>query len=634
MIPKETIDKIFEAAIIEDVVGSYLADLKKKGTNYWACCPFHNEKTPSFSVSPTKGIYKCFGCGEGGNSVNFVMKLGGFSYPEALRELAKKYNIEVEEEKLSPEQIDRENKRDGIYVISSYANKFFQNQLWETEEGKLIGISYFKQRGFSEEIIKKFQLGYSPKLKNALTQQAINDSYQQEFLEESGLSFFNETSNADRFKERVIFPIHNYSGKVLGFGGRSLDPKNKAKYLNSPESAIYHKSKVLYGLYFSKSAIGREDNCYIVEGYTDVVSMHQAGIENVVSASGTALSSEQINLIGRLTKNITLLFDGDDAGLRASFKSIDLILKEGMNVKIVMFPEGEDPDSYSKKLSQEEYIKYLKENEKDFIQYKTELLNKNSKNDPAKRVKYIKDIARSISVIPDRLLRSEYCKITSSSLNIKEEDLLLEISAFLTGNRNNTLNSIGNQSTKVIATEKVPKIKNSLLEECEKELLRLLFNYGDRILEFEEEKIKVNNYILEELGVDNISFSNSFYKEVLKEYSSQIDNGESLDIKYFLHHEDKEIQQLSISFVSKKHEISSKWEEKHQIYTGDETKNLEVTISKSVLSLKQAYIKSEISQINDQLKNDDDPSIELIGKLVKLNKGLVIINKLLSRNFN
>ena len=634
MIPKETIDKIFEAAIIEDVVGSYLADLKKKGTNYWACCPFHNEKTPSFSVSPTKGIYKCFGCGEGGNSVNFVMKLGGFSYPEALRELAKKYNIEVEEEQLSPEQIDRENKRDGIYVISSYANKFFQNQLWETEEGKLIGISYFKQRGFSEEIIKKFQLGYSPKLKNALTQQAINDSYQQEFLEESGLSFFNETSNADRFKERVIFPIHNYSGKVLGFGGRSLDPKNKAKYLNSPESAIYHKSKVLYGLYFSKSAIGREDNCYIVEGYTDVVSMHQSGIENVVSASGTALSSEQINLIGRLTKNITLLFDGDDAGLRASFKSIDLILKEGMNVKIVMFPEGEDPDSYSKKLSQEEYIKYLIENEKDFIQYKTELLNKNSKNDPAKRVKYIKDIARSISVIPDRLLRSEYCKITSSALNMKEEDLLLEISAFLTGNRNNTLNSIRNQSRKVIATDKVPKIKNSLLEECEKELLRLLFNYGDRILEFEEEKIKVNNYILEELGVDNISFSNSFYKEVLKEYSSQIDNGESLDIKYFLHHEDKEIQQLSISFVSKKHEISSKWEEKHQIYTGDETKNLEVTISKSVLSLKQAYIKSEISQINDQLKNDDDPSIELIGKLVKLNKGLVIINKLLSRNFN
>ena len=634
MIPKETIDKIFEAAIIEDVVGSYLSDLKKKGTNYWACCPFHNEKTPSFSVSPTKGIYKCFGCGEGGNAVNFVMKLGGFSYPEALRELAAKYNIEVEEEKLSPEQIDRANKKDGIYVISSYANKFFQNQLWDTEEGKLIGISYFKQRGFSEEIIRKFQLGYSPKLKNALTQHALKDSYQQEYLEESGLSFFNEKTNADRFKERVIFPIHNYSGKVLGFGGRSLDPKNKAKYLNSPESEIYHKSKVLYGLYFSKSVIGREDNCYIVEGYTDVVSMHQAGIENVVSASGTALSSDQINLIGRLTKNITLLFDGDNAGLRASFKSIDLILKEGMNVKIVMFPEGEDPDSYSKKLSQEEYIKYLKDNEKDFIQYKVELLNKNSKNDPAKRVKYIKDIARSISVIPDRLLRSEYCKISSSVLNIKEEDLLLEISVLLRGNSGNALNTISKERNNTIATDKEPKIKNSLLEECEKELLRLLFNYGDRILSFEEEKIKVNNYILEELEIDNIAFSNSFYKEVLTEYSSLINKEEAVDIKYFLHHSNEDIQQLSISFVSKKHEISSKWEEKHQIYTGDETKNLEITISKSVLSLKQAYIKSEISQINIQLQEDEDPSIELIGKLAKLNKGLVIINKLLGRNFN
>jgi len=634
MIPKETIDKIFEAAIIEDVVGYYLADLKKKGTNYWACCPFHNEKTPSFSVSPTKGIYKCFGCGEGGNAVNFVMKLGGFSYPEALRELANKYNIEVEEEKLSPEQIDRANKKDGIYVISSYANTFFQNQLWETEEGKLIGISYFKQRGFSEEIIRKFQLGYSPKLKNALTKQALKDSYQQEYLEESGLSFFNEKTNADRFKERVIFPIHNYSGKVLGFGGRSLDPKNKAKYLNSPESEIYHKSKVLYGLYFSKSVIGREDNCYIVEGYTDVVSMHQAGIENVVSASGTALSSDQINLIGRLTKNITLLFDGDNAGLRASFKSIDLILKEGMNVKIVMFPEGEDPDSYSKKLSQEEYKKYLKDNAKDFIQYKVELLNKNSKNDPAKRVKYIKDIARSISVIPDRLLRSEYCKVSSSALHIKEEDLLLEVSVLLKGNSSNTLNTISKNTDNTIVINKETKIKNSLLEECEKELLRLLFNYGDRILSFEEEKIKVNNYILEELEIDNISFSNSFYKEVLKEYISKISKEETLDLKYFLHHSNEEIQQLSISLVSKKHEISSKWEEKHQIYTGDETKNLEITISKSVLSLKQAYIKSEIAQINIQLLEDEDPSLELIGKLAKLNKGFVIINKLLGRNFN
>jgi len=634
MIPKETIDLIFESCVIEEVIGSYLPDLKKKGTNYWACCPFHNEKTPSFSVSPTKGIYKCFGCGKGGNSVNFVMELGGFTYPEALRELSKKYNIEIEEKELTPDQIDRANKRDGTYLISSYANKFFQKELWNSKEGKLVGLSYFNQRGFSKEIIEKFQLGYSPKQKDALTKQAIKDSYQKEFLEESGLSFFNEKSSADRFRERVIFPIHNYSGKVLGFGGRALDKKNKAKYLNSPENLIYHKSKVLYGLYFSKSDIAKENNCYIVEGYTDVVSMHQAGIKNVVSASGTALSAEQVNLIGRLTKNITLLFDGDDAGLRASFKSIDLILKEGMNVKIVMFPEGEDPDSYSKKLSQEEYITFLSENEKDFIQYKTELLNKTSKNEPAVRVKYIKDIARSISMIPDRLLRSEYCKLSSSLIDISEEDLLREVSIFLQGKQSNPI--IRNSSTESNSSPQInnSEIKSTLLDSCEKEILRLLINYGDRILEFEEEEIKVSEFVFDELNHDKIKFSNDLYRNVLEEYKSLVADAEKININHFLHHENDKIQQLSISFVSKKHEISSRWEDLHQIFTGDETKNIEITIEKAVLSLKQAYIKSEITKINNQLQEDEDPSIDLISKLNKLNKALVVINKLLGRNFN
>ena len=634
MIPKETIDLIFESCVIEEVIGSYLPDLKKKGTNYWACCPFHNEKTPSFSVSPTKGIYKCFGCGKGGNSVNFVMELGGFTYPEALRELAKKYNIEIQEKELTPDQIDRADKRDGTYLISSYANKFFQKELWNSKEGKLVGLSYFNQRGFSKEIIEKFQLGYSPKQKDALTKQAIKDSYQKEFLEESGLSFFNEKSSADRFRERVIFPIHNYSGKVLGFGGRALDPKNKAKYLNSPENLIYHKSKVLYGLYFSKSEIAKQNNCYIVEGYTDVVSMHQVGIKNVVSASGTALSAEQVNLIGRLTKNITLLFDGDDAGLRASFKSIDLILKEGMNVKIVMFPEGEDPDSYSKKLSQEEYITFLSKNEKDFIQYKTELLNKTSKNEPAVRVKYIKDIARSISMIPDRLLRSEYCKLSSSLIDISEEDLLREVSIFLQGKQSNPI--IRNSSTESNSSTQInnSEIKSTLLDSCEREILRLLINYGDRILEFEEGKIKVSEFVFDELNHDKINFSNDLYRDVLEEYKSLISDSEEININHFLQHENDEIQQLSISFVSKKHEISSRWEDLHQIFTGDETKNIEITIEKAVLSLKQAYIKSEITKINNQLQEDEDPSIQLISKLNKLNKALVVINKLLGRNFN
>ena len=635
MIPKETIDQIFESCRIEEIVGSYLPDLKKRGANYWACCPFHNEKTPSFSVSPTKGIYKCFGCGKGGNSVNFVMEIGGLSYPEALKELALKYNIEIEEKELTPDQIDKENKRDGVYLISSFANIFFQEQLWETEEGKIIGLSYFKQRGFSNETIKKFQLGFSPKQKDALSKLAIKNLYQKEFLEMSGLSFFNEKGCSDRFKDRVIFPIHNYSGKVLGFGGRSLDPKNKAKYLNSPENPIYHKSKVLYGLYFSKSEIGRKDNCFIVEGYTDVVSMHQAGIENVVSASGTALSTEQINLIGRLTKNITLLFDGDEAGLRASFKSIDLILKEGMNVKVVMFPKGEDPDSYSKKLSQKDFTNYLSKNTKDFIQYKSELLNKNSQNDPAKRVKYIKDIARSISSIPDRLLRSEYCKVSSSLLDVSEQDLLREVGQFLQVRKKDTFINFNTQQQNKINSETVNiSIKIDLLEECEKEILRLLFNYGNKILEFEDEKIKVSDYIIDELHNDNITFSNSFYKQVLNEYKQKILEERKLNINHFLNHENSEIQQLSISLVSKKHEISKKWEDIHQIFTGDETKNLELTVEKAILSLKQAFIKSEIEKTNKIISEDEDPSIETITKITKLNKALVIINKLLGRNFN
>ena len=633
MIAKETIDQIFESCIIEQVVGSYLPDLKKKGTNYWACCPFHNEKTPSFSVSPSKGIYKCFGCGKGGNSVNFVMEIGGLSYPEALKELAKKYNIEIEEKELSPEQKDKQNKKDGIHIISSYANKFFQEQLWKSNEGKTIGVSYLKERGFSEDIIKKFQLGYSPKQKDALTKQALKDSYIQEYLEESGLSFFNEKGNIDRFRERVIFPIHNYSGKVLGFGGRSLDSNNKAKYLNSPENPIYYKSKVLYGLYFSKTNIGKQDNCYIVEGYTDVVSMHDAGIENVVSASGTALSQEQINLIGRLTKNITLLFDGDEAGLRASYKSIDLILKEGMNVKIIMFPEGEDPDSYSKKLSQQEYKTFLKENEKDFIHYKTELLNKISSNNPTKRVEHIKDISRSISMIPDRLLRSEYCKLSSSLLDISEEDLLREVSFFLNGKsiKFEDNSSINNQNIE----KKDEFTKSSLLDECEKEILRLLFNYGNKILEFEDdENIKIRDYIMEELTSDNISLSNIFYRNIYEEYNQYYSKNNENILNHFLNHENNEIQQLIIEFVSKKHEISRKWEDIHQIFTVDETKNIELTISKAILSLKQAFIRSEIEKINKILKIEEEPSIRIITQLTKLNSALVIINKLLGRNFN
>ena len=439
MIPQDTIDRIFEAARVEEIVGDFV-ELKKAGVNYKGRCPFHDEKTPSFVVSPTKGIYKCFGCGKGGNSIMFLQDLQSASYPEALRYVAEKYNIEIIEESLTPEQASKISAKESQFIATKYANDYFQDCLWKTEEGKTIGLSYFKERGFSEEIIKEFKLGYSLKKQSSFENAAIKSGYDKKVLLESSLIGQNDDGKSyDKFRERIIFPIHSYSGKVLGFGGRSFSPEAKSKYLNSGETLIYDKSKILYGLYTSKKAISKTDKCFIVEGYTDVISMHQVGIKNVVSASGTALSAEQITLIGRLTKNITLLFDGDDAGLRASFKSIDLILKEGMNVKIVMFPNGEDPDSYSKKLSQEEYLKFLSENEKDFIQYKTELLNKTSKNEPSVRVEHIKDIARSISMIPDRLLRSEYCKLSSSLLDLSEEDLLKEVSVFLQSKQSNPI---------------------------------------------------------------------------------------------------------------------------------------------------------------------------------------------------
>ena len=379
MIPKETIDLIFETARVEEIVGDFVA-LKKRGVNYIGNCPFHNEKTPSFTVSPTKGIYKCFGCGKGGNSINFVMEIEHFNYPEALKFVAKKYNIEIEEEELTSEQLERSNEKDSLFIVSSFANDYFQDMLWNSDEGKAVGLSYFKERGFTEETIKKFELGYNPKAKDAFSKVAIKKAYDKEVLVSSGLSLINESSGqiVDRFKERTMFPIQSYSGRTLGFGGRAFNAKAKAKYLNSPETLIYHKSKVLYGLNFAKNAIGKEGLCYIVEGYTDVISMYQNGIENVVSASGTALGLEQIKLINRLAQNVVLLFDGDNAGIKATYKSINMILKEGMNVKIAAFPEGEDPDSFAKKLSTDDFKNFLTTEAIDFIDYKINISGLNS----------------------------------------------------------------------------------------------------------------------------------------------------------------------------------------------------------------------------------------------------------------
>lgn len=600
MIPKETIDKIFEAARIEEVVSGFV-QLKKRGANFIGHCPFHDEKTPSFTVSASKGIYKCFGCGKGGNSVSFVMEHEHYSYPEALKYLAEKYSIEVAEKELTPEQNIRANDRDSLYVISSFANKFFQQQLWEREEGKIVGLSYYKERGFTEETIKKFQLGYSPKQKDTLSKEAIKSSFQQKYLEDSGLSIIKNKSALDRFRERMMFPIHSFSGRVLGFGGRTLQKDNKAKYVNSPESLIYLKSKILYGIYFAKQHISKQNNCFIVEGYTDVISLHQAGVENVVSSSGTSLTSEQIKLINRFTKNISILFDGDAAGLKASFRSIDMILAEGMNVKVVLFPDGEDPDSFAQKCTQEELINYLEENQKDFITFKTNILSKDTNEDPAKRVEMIKDIASSIAQIPDDIGRSEYIKECSRMVRVKELDLAKEVSA----QKNKRITPFPAKSKNASNFEE-KEIPTSKMNKEEKEIIRLLLNYGNKNMKEEDQKISIASFIIQELEVDNISFENEQYQYILGEISAHVKEDGEINLNYFTLHQNPSISKLAIDLISKKHSLSQNWKSRHRILTGSEEDKFRKAVESSIYALKLKHLDTKLGDIQLQLKENPD----------------------------
>jgi len=438
LIPKDTIDKIVEAARVEEVIGDFIT-LKKRGANLLGLCPFHGEKTPSFTVSPAKGIYKCFGCGKAGNSVNFIMEHESMTYPEALRYLAKKYNIEVVEKETTPEEQALQNERESLYIVSSFAQKHFSENLWTTDEGMSIGLGYFRERGFTDETIKKFQLGYSSEERKAFTRAALHAGYKADYMVKTGLSILSDRYKSeegeikidhlfDRYSGRVIFPIHNVTGRPIGFGGRILNNDKKlAKYVNSPQSDIYDKSKVLYGLYFAKKQIVQEDNCYMVEGYTDVISMHQAGIENVVSSSGTSLTVEQIKLVHRFTNNLTILYDGDYAGIKASFRGIDLILEEGMNVKVLLFPDGDDPDSYAKKHTGEEVRAFIKKNSLDFIKFKTNLLFEEAKNNPTQKAALIKEIIESIAIIPDAITRNEYITACSNMLHTDEQTLVFQV---------------------------------------------------------------------------------------------------------------------------------------------------------------------------------------------------------------
>ena len=600
MIPKETIDKIFEAARIEEVVGGFV-QLKKRGANFIGHCPFHDEKTPSFTVSASKGIYKCFGCGKGGNSVSFVMEHEHYSYPEALKYLAEKYSIEIVEKEMTPEQSIRANNRDSLYVISSFANKFFQQQLWGTKGGKTIGLSYYKERGFLEKTIKKFQLGYSPKQKDALSKEALKSSFQKKYLEDSGLSIIKNGSANDRFRERMMFPIHSFSGRILGFGGRKLQKNNKAKYVNSPESLIYLKSKILYGIYFAKQHISKQNNCYIVEGYTDVISLHQSGVENVVSSSGTSLTSEQIKLINRFTKNITILFDGDAAGIKASFRSIDMILAEGMNVKVVLFPDGEDPDSFARSCNQEELKNYLDENSKDFITFKTAILSKNTKDDPVKRVEMIKEIASSISQIPDDISRSEYIKVCSRMLRVKELDLSKEVGA----QKSKRVSPFRKKKMEGDTKNENDKIKRKRLKE-EKEIVRLLLNYGNKTLKCGKETISIAAFILAELKADKMTFENEQYQMMLDEISEILEKEGKVKLEYFTLHFNPSISRLTIDLISNEYNMSENWDKRHKILTGTEENKMRKAVESSLYSLKLKHLDAKLGNIQLQLKENPE----------------------------
>ena len=629
MIPKETIDKIYEVAKIEEVVGDFLP-LKKKGVNYIGNCPFHDEKTPSFIVSPVKGIFKCFGCGKGGNAVKFIMEIEHYNYPEALRLIAKKYQIEIIEKKLTAEEKIKKSEKESLYIIVNFAKTHFQNSLWETEEGRNIGLSYFKERGFSESTVKYFELGYNQKKKDDFTKEAIKHAFDKTLLLKAGVSIQDQNKkHIDRFNERIIFPIHSFSGRVLGFGGRALNKKQKAKYINSPESTIYYKSKVLYGLFQAKSSIAKEDNCLIVEGYTDVISMHQNGITNVVAASGTALGVEQLKLISRITKNICLLFDADEAGIKATYRTIDLALKEGMHVNIVTFPDGEDPDSFVKKFSEKEIKKFLYEKSLNFIDYKILISNIKKETNPQKITRLKRNIFQSIAVIPDSLMRTEYCRAYHGKLNIDEKIMLNEISKI-----RKEINLNHRSFEKVESLKQKPPLQeiditpSNQLEAQEKEILRLLINYGNEKFLFEKEEITVAEMIINDLSADSISFSipefNILYTEIKKQNNS-------MNVNDFINHKNQNISDLVVNLVNIKHTISENWSQRHNIYTARENEKMRITTEKAILALKKCHVNMEILNLQEKIKNGSINNDEVI-RLSTLTKLKSQIAKVLGRN--
>lgn len=644
-IPRETVEQILQTAHIEEVVGEFVT-LKKRGSNLWGNCPFHNEKTPSFSVNPARNIFKCFGCGKAGDSAKFLMEHEHFSYPEALRYLAKKYNIKIEEREQTAEEIMQQSIREKMFNINEFANKYFVDTLWNTDEGKTIGLQYFRERGYLNPIIEKFQLGYSPAKWDAFTTYAKQNGYSDELLEQIGLSLKGNKGLYDRYHGRVMFPIHNLTGRVIGFGGRILvnDPEKKSpKYQNSPESEIYDKKQTLYGIYFAKNAIARQDECILVEGYFDVLRMHQIGIENVVASSGTSLTMEQIRLVKRYTKNITMLYDGDSAGIHAALRGTDMILGEGMNVRIVVLPPEHDPDTFGKEYSAEYVSNYLKENAKDFVRFKTELLLKDAENDPIKRGQVIRDIVETISVIPDSIFRITYVKECSRLLDMPEQTLTNELNKILRAKLKKTLGIEDNVVVPVPETNATTQNQDETVEDQlpagyyqERELVKLLLMYGkemivdERIDESGErilEQVSVAQFIIDDLKNDGFVFTNSVNQKIFNIFDQAIDEGIIPDDSFFVSHEDETIAQLAADLLSSPYKLDQ-WE-KYGIFVKREEDILRATVLSSIYRYKDLIIEQRRKAVEEELKNTADPDDQLI--LLKRKKDLDDIRKQINK---
>ncbi len=655
MIAKTTIDQVYETARLEEVIGDFV-QLKKSGANFKGLSPFTDERSPSFMVSPVKQIWKDFSSGKGGNVIAFLMEHEHFTYPEAIKYVAKKYNIEVEETERTDEQKQEANERESMYLVSEFARNHFSEMLWDTELGKAIGLSYFKERGFTDETIKKFGLGYCLDQWDGFTKAALDKGYQLNYLDKTGLTIVKEDSQNpnnpktfDRFKGRVMFPIHSMSGRVLGFGGRILKiDKKAAKYLNSPESDIYHKSKVLYGIFFAKQAIAKEDNCYLVEGYTDVIQFYQRGIENVVSSSGTALTPEQIRLINRLTKNITVLFDGDAAGLRASVRGIDLILEQGMNVKVCTFPEGEDPDSFAKNNELEEVQKYLADNAKDFIQFKANLLAKEAANDPIKRAETVRDIVNSIAKIPDPIKREIYIQECAQIMKVSEGVLFSTLAQISKKDQvDKAKNDKQEQKAFDVVKNETTVEKVDVQYELERKIIEILLLYGNEKQKFEDLVLKENDtgdLILEPLSLDakvyekiyldlqedEIELANEHFRDIYYKLIEALNENDDFSINTFLSDLDQEmVSEISSILMEEEKYVLHNWERK-DIYPKEKEAGVAQLVSETILTLRCFLIKKRMLALQSDTQESADDHRETLEEIMNY----LNLNKLLNKKLN